>query len=133
MEKAKKNKSILNSSMWVLIASVAIIYGTFFQSFADKYKISQSTSFPWYSNIVLISAILSLPTIIFGLIYQNYYKKIYSKLPSPMCLTASFIFVLAMILSTIDCFFGKIPFSVIAFFLLIAFVLFIIMLIKTFF
>lgn len=132
MEKAKRNKIILNSFLWFFITSIAIIYGTFLLSYVNKSKISQYTSLPWSTNIILISAILSFPTLIFELMYQHYHKKIYSKLPSTIYLSASFIFILAMFLGLIDCFVGKIPFSIIAILFLISFVFFIITLIKRF-
>lgn len=133
MEKIKINKIILHSSLCLFIINIVIIYGIFFQSYINKDKINQYTGFPWYTDILLISVILSLPTLIFGLIYLHSHKKIYSKFPSVVYLIASFIFIFTMILGAIECFIGKIPFSIITLLFLIAFVFFIISFIKNIF
>lgn len=131
MKKSKINKIILNSSQWLLITNIVIVYGTFFLSYINKDELKQYTSFPWYTNIILISVILTLPTLIFGFMYQYYHKKIYSKLSSTLYLIALSIFMLAIFLGMINCFIGKIPFFIIASFFLIALVFFIITLIHT--
>lgn len=130
MEKAEKNKVILKSSNFLLITSIVIIYGTFFLSYVNKGEISPYTSSPWYINIILISGILSLPTLIFALMYQHYHKKIYSKLPSTIYLSALVIFILGMFLGLIECFVGRIPFFIIGILFFIAFVFFMIALIR---
>lgn len=131
MEKSQKNKIILRVSRLILIINIIIVYGVFFISYLNKDKINPYTSFPWYTNTILISTILSLPTFIFVFIYQYYYRQIYFKLPLKIHLFALYAFVLGMFTSKITFFIGNIPFFIIANIFIISLVFFIITLIYT--
>lgn len=128
MKKSQIKKIILNISRIMLILNTIIIYTVSFLSYINKNKINSYTSFPWYTNIIVILTILSLSTFIFVIIHYIYYKKVYFKLPLKTYMIAICIFVIAIALGVIDYFIGKIPFYIILSLLLVAFILFIILL-----
>lgn len=131
MKGNRKTKIILNLSLCLFITSIVITYITFFWSYITIGAYNDAI-LPWYAFVLLISVILILPTIIFQAAYLYYYKRIQSKLPPKIQLYASFTFILAMSLSSIDFLSGDILISIVIINILfiMSFILFIITFVK---